>query len=111
MKKTTLFFFLFFSLFLTFSLAQIAFSQGQEPKQLSELKNEICRIIKVVQEEIVPYVGGFALIVAGIIFMFSGADPKLHNQAKEALIYIAVGLLVIWGAAELIKAIVGFDIC
>ena len=79
--------------------------------ELPQLETEICRIVKFVQTGIVPFVGGFAIVVAGIIFMFSGASPQLHNQAKDALIYIVVGLIIIWGASEIVKAIIGKAVC
>ena len=80
-------------------------------EELSALKDKIKGIVDFVKDDIVPYVGGFAIVVAGILFMFSGASPQLHNQAKDALIYIVVGLIIIWGASEIVKAIIGKAVC
>lgn len=86
--------------------------KAQEPKKLSELPEEIMCIVDWVKKCLITPVAGFAIMVAGIIFMFSGADPNLHSQAKNALIYIIVGLLIVWGAVEIVKFVAGsaFDV-
>jgi hypothetical protein len=105
-KKILSFVFSLFYVFLFLSFALSAFAQQSvEPKQLSELPNEITRVLRWVKKDLVPPIAGFALLVAGIIYMFSGANPQLHNQAKDALIYIVVGLLIIWGVIELVNFI------
>ncbi len=77
------------------------------PEGMEGLACRIDKITTFVKTDIVPAVGGVALVIAGILFMFSGASPQLHNQAKQALIYIVIGIIVILGASELVSAIVG----
>jgi len=105
MKK--IFFIIFLSVLLGFIFLPNLVKSDEGPQHLSELEQKIKDLVIFVQTKIVPFVGGFAIVVAGILFMFSGASPQLHNQAKDALIYIVIGLLVIWGAAEIVKAITG----
>ena len=105
MKK--IFFIVFLSVLLGFIFLPNLVKSGEEPQPLSNLEQKIKDLVTFVQTKIVPFVGGFAIVVAGILFMFSGASPQLHNQAKDALIYIVIGLLIIWGASEIVKAIAG----
>jgi len=74
---------------------------------LGGLETRICAIVSFIESDIVPAIGGFAMAVAGILFMFSGASPSLHAQAKQALIYIVIGIIIILGARELVSAVAG----
>lgn len=113
-KRKSLVFFLIISLFFLFLAIETLASNGSPPNvptpyPLTYLNDTVFDIACRIKKQIVPYVGGFAIVVAGILFMFSGASPEFHNMAKNALIYIVVGLLIIWGASEIILAITGVD--
>lgn len=73
-----------------------------------ELEQRINKIInELILGQIVPAIGGLALVIAGILFMLSGANPSLREQAKMAIIYIVIGIIIILGAKELVNAVKG----
>ena len=41
-------------------------------------------------------VAAFVLIGAGIVFMISGGDAGKRDKAKNMVMYVVVGLIVIW---------------
>lgn len=47
------------------------------------------------------------LVFAGINYMTHGSDPKKRDQAKNMIMYVMIGLFIIWAAPFLVKLIVG----
>lgn len=55
----------------------------------------------------VTVIAGLLLLYAGITYMTSGSDPRKREQAKNILMYVIIGLIVIWAAPFLVELIVG----
>ena len=47
------------------------------------------------------------LLFAGVSYMISGNDPKKRETAKSMVMYVVIGLIVIWGAPLIVKFLVG----
>ena len=47
------------------------------------------------------------LLFAGVNYMTSGDDPKKREQSKSMVMYVVIGLIVIWAAPLVVNFIVG----
>jgi len=47
------------------------------------------------------------LLFAGVSYMTSGNDPKKRDTAKNMVMYVVIGLIVIWAAPLVVNFIVG----
>lgn len=47
------------------------------------------------------------ILFAGITFIMSGSDPVKREQAKSMIMYVAIGLIVIWAAPLVVSFITG----
>lgn len=61
--------------------------------------------------DLVYYAGGIAcvivIVVAGILYSLSGGDPNQTKQAKNAILYAVVGLIVIVMAFVITSFVIG----
>jgi len=51
-------------------------------------------------------VAALVLVGAGILFMLSGTDPRKREQAKSMVMYVVMGLVIIWIAPLLVDFLV-----
>ncbi len=47
------------------------------------------------------------LVFAGISFVASGSNPKQREQSKAMIMYIVIGLIVIWAAPLVVQYLLG----
>ena len=47
------------------------------------------------------------LLFAGISYITSGGDPSKREQAKNTVMYVVIGLIVIWAAPLVVNFITG----
>ena len=47
------------------------------------------------------------LLFAGITYMTSGGDTQKREQAKNMVMYVVIGLVVIWAAPLIVNFVVG----
>ena len=52
-------------------------------------------------------IAGLVLLFAGIMYITSGADPGKREKAKNMVMYVIIGLMVIWAAPFVVKLILG----
>ena len=55
----------------------------------------------------VTIIAGLVLLFAGITYIASGSDPGKREQAKNMIMYVIIGLAVIWAAPFIIKLVTG----
>ncbi|MCX6741661.1 MAG: pilin [Candidatus Pacearchaeota archaeon] len=55
----------------------------------------------------VTIIAGLLLIFAGYTFITSGNDPKKKEEAKNMVMYVIIGLAIIWAAPLIVKLILG----
>src|SRR3989338_4260676 len=51
-------------------------------------------------------VAALVLIFAGIVFMMSGSDPGKRDKAKNMVMYVVIGLVIIWVAPLVVNYLV-----
>jgi len=67
----------------------------------------VCVFVRVIQA-LFQVVGGLAmlyLIIGAIRFITAGEDEKALDQAKKAITYAILGMLVAWGAVFIVDAV------
>ena len=52
-------------------------------------------------------VAGLVMLFAGITYITSGSDPKKRDTAKNMVMYVIIGLMVIWAAPFVVELILG----
>jgi len=55
----------------------------------------------------VTVIAGLILIFAGYTFITSGSDPKKKDSAKNMVMYVIIGLAIIWAAPLIVKLVLG----
>jgi len=52
-------------------------------------------------------VSGIIMLFAGITYITSGSDPGKREKAKNMIMYVIIGLMVIWAAPYVVELILG----
>jgi len=52
-------------------------------------------------------VAGLVMLFAGITYISSGSDPGKREKAKNMVMYVIIGLIVIWAAPFVVDLILG----
>lgn len=55
----------------------------------------------------VTIIAGLVMLFAGITYITSGSDPGKREQAKNMVMYVLIGLVVIWAAPLVVKLVMG----
>lgn len=55
----------------------------------------------------VTIIAGLVLLFAGIQYITSGSDPVKRERAKSMVMYVLIGLAVIWAAPFIVKLVLG----
>jgi len=72
-------------------------------QQLTEPIIKIYNLLKWIATAVAMVV----LLIAGIMYMTSGYDPKKRDTAKSMAGYVLIGLFLIWAAPILVGIMVG----
>jgi hypothetical protein len=96
MNKTSFALQIFFVVLIGLFLANFVLADKIEipnPLGKKDIKGVITGILKEVLKVI--WAGGFLmLVIAGIIFIYSGGNPEGVNKAKKCLIYAILGIII-----------------
>ena len=52
-------------------------------------------------------IAGLVMLFAGVTYIASGSDPGKREKAKNMVMYVIVGLIVIWAAPFVVDLILG----
>jgi hypothetical protein len=52
-------------------------------------------------------IAGLVMLFAGITYISSGSDPMKREKAKNMIMYVVIGLIVIWAAPFVVNLILG----
>ena len=50
---------------------------------------------------------GVVLLIAGVMYMTAGADPKKRDTGKAMAMYVVIGLIIIWAAPMIVQLLAG----
>lgn len=81
-------------------------NDGQNPCTFSDLMAMINDVISYVMFQIVPPIAVITIVIAAINLMTSSGDPSKLEQAKKTLIWIVLGLVVVYGAWAIVTGFI-----
>ena len=81
-------------------------NEGQDPCTFSGLFAMFAGVINNILTYFVPALAIIGFIIAAIIMMTSGGEPGKFAQAKQAMIWIAVGVIITYSAWALVKGFI-----
>ena len=99
------------SLFLiwVFPLASGQFNESISPEDQETFNQILDPVLKIYN--LIKYAATFiavlVLLLAGINYILSGNDPKKRENAKGMVMYVIIGLAIIWAAPLVVQFIVG----
>ena len=85
-------------------LAPAAFALNETA--VGEIENKVWDIYSLIQI-LATVCGTIAIAYGGLSFMISGNDPMKRNQSKQIIMGAIVGLVVIWVAPYVARALMG----
>jgi len=94
-----------FFLCMTFVQMTLVSATGNE-SQYQEILQPVQNVYDFVKYA-VTIIAGLLLIFAGYTFITSGNDPKKKEEAKNMVMYVIIGLAIIWAAPLIVKLILG----
>lgn len=71
--------------------------------KMLEPLNKIYNFVKY----IATFIAVLMLLGAGVLYIASGTDPQKRNNAKNMVMYVVIGLVVIWMAPLAVQFMVG----
>lgn len=99
-----------FFLFLNFTPVSAALvscgNDGQAACTFGDLMAMINTVISFVIFDIVPPIAVITIVIAAINLMTSSGDPAKLEQAKKTLIWIVLGLIVVYGAWAIVTGFI-----
>jgi len=52
-------------------------------------------------------IAGLVMLFAGVSYIMGGSDPQKREKAKNMVMYVIIGLMVIWAAPFVVNLILG----
>jgi len=94
------------ALLLFLSLLQLVLVSADDTATFDQILKPIQTIYDLVKYA-VTIIAGLVLLFAGITYIMSGSDPGKREKAKNMVMYVIIGLAVIWAAPYIVKLILG----
>jgi len=86
------------AVFLLLVLTQIVMvSAAADESDFAEILKPLTTIYELVKYA-ATVIAGLVILFAGITYISSGSDPGKREKAKNMIMYVIIGLIVIWAA-------------
>ena len=102
----SIFFFLFISFVPVHAALVTCGNTAGDPCTFDDLFATVNEVINFVLFSIVPPIAVITLVIAAINLMTSSGDPGKLEAAKKTLIWIILGLVVVYGAWAIVKGFI-----
>jgi len=89
--------------------AQIDFNQGisaQDQATFDQILEPVLKIYNLVKY-LATAIAALVMLFAGVNYTMSGSDPKRRENAKSMIMYVVIGLVIVWAAPLVVQFIVG----
>ncbi len=96
----------FIAIFLLAIIAQLVIVSAATEADFEEILQPIQTIYDLVKYT-ATVISGLVMLFAGITYIASGSDPGKREKAKNMVMYVIVGLIVIWAAPFVVELILG----
>ena len=95
--------------FLALPLVSAEFNQTISPEDKATFDQILAPVLKIYN--LIKYVATFiaviVLVLAGANYIMSGSDPKRRENVKSMIMYVVIGLVIIWAAPLIVSFIAG----
>jgi type IV secretory pathway VirB2 component (pilin) len=90
-------------------VAAVDFSQdisAEDQATFDEILDPVMKIYNLVKYA-ASVIAVVVLLFAGVTYLTAGGNPGKREQAKNMIMYVVIGLIVIWAAPLIVNFIVG----
>lgn len=93
-------------LFFVLMSTQVVLVSAASQSDFEEILQPLMTIYDLVKYT-ATVISGLVMLFAGIVYITSGSDPGNREKAKNMVMYVIVGLIVIWAAPFVVDLILG----
>ena len=94
------------SLFIVLTLAQVILVSAATDEDFEEIMQPL-QVIYDLTKYTATIIAGLVMLFAGITYISNGSDPGKREKAKNMVMYVIIGLIVIWAAPFVVNLILG----
>ena len=94
------------AIFLLLMATQVALVAAASDADFEEILAPLTVIYDLVKYA-ATVISGLVMLFAGVTYIASGSDPGKREKAKNMVMYVIVGLIVIWAAPFVVDLILG----
>lgn len=99
---------LFFLFTVSTAMAAVDFNQPISPQdeaQFDQILDPVMKIYSLIKY-LATAIAALVLLIAGISYITSGSNPGKRENSKSMVMYVVIGLVIIWAAPLLVNFIV-----
>jgi multisubunit Na+/H+ antiporter MnhB subunit len=93
-------------LFIVLTLMQIVLVSAATDEDFEEIMQPL-QVIYDLTKYTATIIAGLVMLFAGITYISNGSDPGKREKAKNMVMYVIIGLIVIWAAPFVVNLILG----
>ena len=94
------------AIFMLLALTQIGMVAAASEADFAQILSPLTVIYNLVKYA-ATIVAGLVMLFAGLTYIASGSDPGKREKAKNMVMYVIIGLIVIWAAPFVVDLILG----
>ena len=94
------------AIFLLLVVTQVSLVVAASEADFEEILAPLTTIYNLVKYA-ATIIAGLVMLFAGVTYISSGSDPGKREKAKNMVMYVIVGLIVIWAAPFVVDLILG----
>ena len=94
------------AVFLLLVFTQITLVVAASDSDFAEILKPLTTIYNLVKYA-ATVIAGLVMLFAGITYISSGSDPGKREKAKSMVMYVIIGLVVIWAAPFVVDLVLG----
>ena len=87
-------------------LTQVGMVAAADDSDFEEILKPLTTIYNLVKYA-ATVIAGLVMLFAGVTYISSGSDPGKREKAKNMVMYVIIGLIVIWAAPFVVDLILG----
>ena len=88
------------------ALTQVGMVAAAGDSDFEEILKPLTTIYNLVKYA-ATVIAGLVMLFAGVTYISSGSDPGKREKAKNMVMYVIIGLIVIWAAPFVVDLILG----
>ena len=94
------------AIFMLLVLTQIGMVAAADESDFEQILMPLTTIYNLVKYA-ATVIAGLVMLFAGVTYISSGSDPGKREKAKNMVMYVIIGLIVIWAAPFVVDLILG----